>query len=99
MGKIKNVLFAEEARLKAILKTTKERLKNAPEGSLRLSSNKFGRMYYHQKEKKEYISKNNTDLIRVLAQKSYDKKQARKKRPVSRACFSFLLLWRAHRIP
>ena len=74
MGKIKNVLFAEEARLKAILKTTKERLKNAPEGSLRLSSNKFGRMYYHQKEKKEYISKTNTDLIRALAQKSYDKK-------------------------
>ena len=74
MGKIKKVLLAEETRLKAILKTTKERLKNAPEGTLRLSSNKFGRMYYRLTDKKEYISKNNTDLISALAQKSYDKK-------------------------
>ena len=81
MGKITQILLAEEARLKEILKSTEKRLENAPEGSLRLSSNKSGRMYYHHTDKKEYISKKNTDLIRKLAQKDYDEKvyeQARK---------------------
>ena len=74
MGNFKSMLLKEESRLKQIIQTVKNRLENAPEGSLCLSSNKSGRMYYHKTSKKKYISKNNEDLIRLLAQKSYDKK-------------------------
>ena len=68
----------EQRRLENILQKTKEQLKDAPQGTLRLSSSKKWTQYYHCKsgEKKNgvYIPKTNKELIHRLAQKSYDEK-------------------------
>lgn len=74
MKEIKKLLLAEESRLENIIKSTEKRLQNAPEGSLRLSSNQHGRMYYRYTDKKNYISKKETELVKALAQKGYDEK-------------------------
>lgn len=74
MENTKDILLAEESRLERIVQSTKEQLKNAPEGTLRLSNNKSGRMFYHCNDRKIYIPKGNQELICALAQKSYNEK-------------------------
>ncbi len=74
---LRDLLQEEQLRLEKIIKQVKNRLNLAPEGSLRLSKSHNNIQYYCCKEENksgDYISKNNFDLARKLAQKSYDKK-------------------------
>ena len=71
------MLLEEQKRLESIIKRTKDRLVNAPEGKLRLSKSNNHVQYYHCNEENKtgaYISKSNYDLAQKLAQKSYDEK-------------------------
>ena len=75
MKGLKELLMAEEARLEEIITISKQGLKDAPEGTLRLSqSNNYLQFYHCTEENKlgKYISKGNDELIQKLAQKSYD---------------------------
>ena len=78
MANLRKMLFQEQIRLEKILRKTKEQLKDAPQGTLRLTHTKQSVQYYcslpGEKRIDKYISKNNTELVRRLAQKSYDKK-------------------------
>ncbi len=70
MVNLKEKLLQEEKRLEYILKKTEKQLKDAPEGSLRLSNTRKWTQYYYylpgEREKEHYISKDNEDLIRKL---------------------------------
>ncbi len=75
MRGLKELLMAEEARLEEIVTTSEMRLKDAPNGTLRLSqSNNYLQFYHCTDENKlgKYITKGNDELIQKLAQKSYD---------------------------
>ena len=77
MKGLRNLLLEEQIRLENTINKVKDRLDLAPEGSLRLSKSHNHVQYYCCKEENKsgtYISKNNFDLARKLAQKSYDKK-------------------------
>ena len=77
MQGLKNVLLAERKRLENIVKMMQAQLQNKPEGTLRLSKRKEYIQYYHCTEENKsgkYIAKGNEELIRVLAQKTYDEK-------------------------
>ena len=78
MTGLREMLLQEQDRLENILQKTTERLKDAPQGRLRLSTNKKWTQYYHcvlgGKQSGEYIAKTNEKLISGLAQKDYDKK-------------------------
>ena len=72
--------MAEEARLEEIITISKQGLKDAPEGTLRLSqSNNYLQFYHCTEENKlgKYITKGNDELIQKLAQKSYDDRVSR----------------------
>lgn len=60
------------------MQTTKNSLNDAPEGTLRLSSNKNKVQYYHSKKDGKYngtyIPKSEQELAQRLAQKDYDEK-------------------------
>lgn len=80
MKGLENMLLAEQRRLENIVQQVNERLKNAPEGSLRLSKTQNYSQYYHCTEENKrgsYISKENEELVQKLAQKSYDEKVLR----------------------
>ncbi len=75
MKGLKNLLLEEQFRLERIIEETKERLKEAPEGRLRLSKSHNHMQYYcctEQNKSGNYIAKENIALARRLAQKSYD---------------------------
>lgn len=75
MKGLKELLLAEQARLERIVTNTKKSLVNAPEGTLRISqSNSYPQFYHCTKESKagKYIAKGNDEVIRKLAQKTYD---------------------------
>lgn len=77
MNKLKELLFAEQCRLEKIITVIKERLKNAPEGTLRLSKSHNKQQYYSCTSERKagiYINKDNIELARQLAQKTYDEK-------------------------
>ena len=77
MKGLKKLLLAERKRLENIVKIEQIQLKNKPEGTLRLSKRKKVIQYYHCTEKNKlgkYIAKENEEMIRALAQKSYDEK-------------------------
>ena len=77
MNGLRNLLLKEQLRLENIINKVKARLETAPEGSLRLSKSHNHIQYYWCKEENKtgyYISNNNMELARKLAQKSYDKK-------------------------
>lgn len=77
MKGLRNLLLAEQFRLENIIKETKSRLKNAPQGRLRLSKSHNHIQYYCCTEEKKcgnYIPKENRLLAQQLAQKSYDEK-------------------------
>lgn len=74
---LKNMLESEKQKLEKILQTTEKRLQQAPAGSLRLSRSQNCIQYYHCMEGQKngkYIAKKKEELIRMLAQKSYDEK-------------------------
>lgn len=77
MEKLMELLSAEEQRLKKIVDITKNRLKDSPAGTLRISKSHNKLQYYRCTKEKRlgfYISKDNIDLVRQLAQKAYDEK-------------------------
>ncbi|MBQ3162982.1 MAG: hypothetical protein IJC02_00335 [Lachnospiraceae bacterium] len=71
------LLVEEQKRLETIIMKVKNRLKDAPTGTLRLSKSHHQLQYYRcTKEKKTgiYINKKNIGIARQLAQKTYDEK-------------------------
>lgn len=78
MTNLKTMLMQEQIRLEKILTKTKEQLKDVPPGTLRLTHAKESVQFYHHlpggKSGGQYILRTNTELVRRLAQKSYDKK-------------------------
>ena len=78
MSSLREMLLYEQARLEKILRKTEVQLKDAPQGTLRLSNSKKWTQYYHctSEDRKNgvYIAKSNDKLIHQLAQKSYDEK-------------------------
>ena len=75
---LKEMLLAEQRRLEKIIHASQRELKNAPEGTLRLSTSQNRPQYYHctknSKKNGTYISRENKFLIQQLAQKSYNEK-------------------------
>lgn len=71
-------MLKEQARFEKILKNTEEQLKNAPQGTLRVSNCRKWPQYYHcipgESKRGTYIPKSNKELLHRLAQKSYDEK-------------------------
>ena len=82
MQGLKEKLMEEQARLKQIQQITMEQLKNAPEGTLRISKSNNHIQYYHcqkgdiQKNGK-YLHSADEELVHKLAQKSYNEKVLR----------------------
>lgn len=78
MQNLKEMLLKEKNRLEEILIRTESQLKDAPQGTMRLSSSKNQVQYYHcmpgEKDNGRYISKTKEQMIRRLAQKSYDER-------------------------
>lgn len=77
---LKQLLLAERKRLEDIVKMTQSQLINKPDGTLRLSKSKEYIQYYHCTDENKlgkYIAKENEELIKALAQKSYDEKLLR----------------------
>lgn len=78
MSKLKKQLQKEKIRLETILKTTEERLVDAPEGKLRIGKCQGTVQYYHRRKDTSntgsYISKNEMELVKALAQKQYDER-------------------------
>lgn len=75
------MLVYERRRLEQILSKTKESEKVAPQGYLRVSTNRKWAQFYHwfpgDRTKGKYIPRENHELIRGLAQKTYDEKVIR----------------------
>lgn len=78
MTGLKQMLEQEEMHLAKLVKRAQTNLKNAPEGTLRLSCNKNKVQYYHStkggKYNGVYIPKSEQELAKRLAQKDYDEK-------------------------
>ena len=77
MKGLKELLLEEQQRLEKIVKETKDYLKDAPAGTLRMSKSHNKLQYYRcmgEKKSGTYINRNNIELARKLAQKSYDEK-------------------------
>ena len=77
MRGLKELLIEEQKRLEKIVKKTKISLKEAPEGSLRMSKCHDKVQYYRcagEKKSGTYINRDNIELARKLAQKAYDEK-------------------------
>ena len=81
METLREMLLKEQERLERIVRKAKDRLRDAPEGTLRLSSCRKSVQYYYCMPGKGkngvYIPKEQMKLIRGLAQKSYDEKIVR----------------------
>ena len=78
MTNLKESLLKEQSRLEKILRKAEKQLKDAPQGTMRLSSSKKQVQYYHcmpgEKKNGRYLPKTEEQLIQRLAQKSYDEK-------------------------
>jgi len=73
MKGLRDLLLKEQFRLQTIIKDTKNRLKNAPRGRLRLAKSHDYVQYYwcvDGKRSGDYIPKGNETLVQQLAQKS-----------------------------
>ena len=81
MANLKESLLKEQNRLEKILRKAEKQLKDAPLGTMRLSSSKNQVQYYHcmpgEKKNGRYLSKTEEQLIQRLAQKSYDERVAK----------------------
>ncbi len=85
---LKKQLVDEYKRLESIKSNVKKELENAPEGSMRLNRSQGSVQYYHFKEgtphNGTYIHKTESELVKKLAQKSYDEKILRYTEKVTR---------------
>lgn len=75
---IRNELIKERERLANIAVISKNNMANMPEGKLRINKSKGNVQYYNCTRESTkngvYISKENMDLVKKLAQKSYNEK-------------------------
>lgn len=76
MKGLRNLCMKEYKRLEKIAQLVRNRLVDAPDGHLRVSINHKSPQYYHciHEKRGKYIKKENRELARKLAQKSYDLK-------------------------
>lgn len=77
MKGLEKLLLAEKTRLENIIQKTKNSLKDAPTGTLRMSKSHNKLQYYRcmgEKKSGTYIDRNNIEMARKLAQKTYDEK-------------------------
>lgn len=79
---LREMLLEEKNRLQKIEEKTRNQLKDAPKGSLRISKSNKHIQYYHCAEgnphkKGTYLHKTDEGLARKLAQKAYDEKVLR----------------------
>lgn len=77
MKGLEKLLYAEKVRLGNIIRQAKANLKDAPEGSLRLSKTHNYPQFYHctdENKRGSFIKKENKEIVQKLAQKSYDEK-------------------------
>lgn len=71
------LLYEEQKRLETIVEKVKSRLIEAPTGTLRMSKSHNKLQYYRccgEKKSGIYINKNNIEMAKKLAQKTYDEK-------------------------
>ncbi len=74
---MKELMKKEKQRLEDILAEVGISLSSAPEGSLRISKNGNNGKYYHvlkEHERGRYLRRDETELVRALAQKDYDQR-------------------------
>ena len=99
---LKNYLLQEGERLEAITRKIKRELENAPVGSLRVGTSQGCTQYYHCKEGTThngvYIPKNEFELARALAQKTYNKKLLRYTEKTSKIIRRLLDNYEDHKI-
>ena len=85
--------------LNSLIESKRKALKSAPAGTLRISERKHKKQYYHRKKKNDrggvYIPQDQKDLIRRLAQKSYDEKVLREAEKESRLLQKMLLYYKS----
>lgn len=79
---LKSMLLEEKNRLQEIAEKTRNQLKDAPTGSLRVSKSNNRIQYYHCTEDNhlkngKYLHQAEEELVRQLAQKGYDEKVLR----------------------
>ena len=78
MSKFYDQLKEREAYLTSLKSDLEEKLKNSPQGNLRISKSRGKPRYYVVKEKHDthgkYISKKEIDLAKILAKKDYTNK-------------------------
>lgn len=79
---LKEMLLKEEARLQKLAENTRKKLKDVPEGKLRISKSNNHVQYYHCTQENPqkngiYLHKTEEQLVRQLAQKGYDEKVLR----------------------
>lgn len=79
---LKEMLLEERKRLQKIEEKISNQLKDAPEGTLRISKSNEHMQYYHCREdiprkNGKYLHKSEVELIHQLAQKGYDEKVLR----------------------
>lgn len=76
MQQIQNFLDERQEYLKQVIKEKKQKLRNIPEGHLRICASKNKVQYYHRKEEGDfdgvYIKASEMELAKQLAQKDYD---------------------------
>lgn len=80
MAGLKEVLLSEKYRMEELIQKASARLKAAPEGTLRISKSHNNSQYYWctpERKRGIYITKNNLELAKRLAQKEYDEKVLR----------------------
>lgn len=74
MKGLKSMLLKEQQYLETICSKAEEELKSSPDGCLRVSKDKHKIRYYHCTTNRNgtYISSNDMELVRQLAQKKYN---------------------------
>ena len=74
MQGLKSMLLKEQQYLETICSKAEEELKSSPDGCLRVSKDKHKTRYYHCTTNRNgtYISSNDMELVRQLAQKKYN---------------------------
>ena len=95
---LKKILESELEKMTRIGNHAAEELINVPEGTLRLGKCRGHVQYYHCMDVKGYLSKNDMELARQLAQKSYNEKILRYSRKVASRIESLLKVYENNKI-
>ena len=76
MKTIESILREEKKQLEKIIKEAQKRLKTAPQGRLRIIEKHNKPQYYYKSKETgsngRYMKKNETEIVRGIAQKDYD---------------------------